>query len=1002
MIKNYTLLFLALISSFLLQAQQWNEGILSQKLQNALLESPDDQQLVYVQLADRIDVKALETEFIAKNLLIEERVHILITTLKNKASQSQPALINYLSNLPGADPTTIRPFWISNVVFVQATSQAISNISHRPDVFWIDLNVENVMDEYVNLDCEMPPSPNGTEPGLEAIDAPALWAMGYTGYGQVAFTADTGIEPNHPAIDFKYRGYYVDHSETWVEFNDFGVVTGNTTPSECGDHGNHTIGTVLGLDRNVNDTIGVAFNAQWIGTAILCGIGTVDNIAAFQWALDPDNNTSTTEDMPDVINNSWRDPSIAGNDCFSVYVDALNALEAAGIANIFSAGNEGPGVSTITPPHNINTDTFNCFTVGALNGNISTFPITDFSSRGPSDCGGAGSLLIKPEVSAPGESVRSCEHNGSYGQKSGTSMAAPHVAGAVLLLKEAFPYLTGKDLLRAIYHSCVDLGEIGEDNTYGMGIINVLDAFNLLIDQGHVPASPHVDNDALLVGLPLDELYCEGSFAGSIVFENAGMAPLTSLEINYTIKDQTGALIAEEQALWTDSLNTRERATFFLPEISLTNGNYEVNVELLLPNGIPDEKPLNNRGSAPFSIFEGENFSLSVVSVDTASTCAGASTLLYCDYEGEAGEVFWYNVPIGGASQGQGNYFSTPEQNFDFTYYADVKVTDYAGKVALDDDASDIGQDNGGMVIDAQYPFTIVSVKVYADEVGARFITLSNEDGDLINQRPLFISDPGEQRLELNLPVPKGENMVIRQTFGNPLYYSTEADYPYDVAGIAQVKTSTHQFAPNDTWFYLYDWEVRYDYFCGRKSIDVQVVESDNVPEVAFEASAEIVDFNNIEPVQFTDQSVDAVSWLWHFGDGTSSTEQHPEHLFDELGVYTVGLTIVGPDGCTNSTTKTISVEKLVDTKQPFGEDGYLWVYPNPANDRLVVDYHFTKNSPLQLQVMDALGQIVHTQTGPYYNRGQLVVDSSNWPGGMYFVLLSDGIDRVVSKVIRQ
>ena len=98
----------------------------------------------------------------------------------------------------------------------------------------------------------------------------------------------------------------------------------------------------------------MAFNALWIGAPVLCGIGTEDNVAAFQWALDPDGDPNTTDDIPDVINNSWYDPNLDTIDCYSLYVPVVQAMEAAGIAVVFSAGNEGPGPMTITPPHNIN------------------------------------------------------------------------------------------------------------------------------------------------------------------------------------------------------------------------------------------------------------------------------------------------------------------------------------------------------------------------------------------------------------------------------------------------------------------------------------------------------------------------------------------------------------------------------------------------------------------------------------------------------------------------
>ena len=50
--------------------------------------------------------------------------------------------------------------------------------------------------------------PDGLEKGLVAINAPAMWALGYTGYGTKVFVADTGVDPTHPAISIQYHGNY--------------------------------------------------------------------------------------------------------------------------------------------------------------------------------------------------------------------------------------------------------------------------------------------------------------------------------------------------------------------------------------------------------------------------------------------------------------------------------------------------------------------------------------------------------------------------------------------------------------------------------------------------------------------------------------------------------------------------------------------------------------------------------------------------------------------------
>ena len=178
-------------------------------------------------------------------------------------------------------------------------------------------------------------TPNGVENGLIAINAPAMWALGYTGRGRLAYNYDTGVWPNHPAFSNRFIGSRFPMQQSWIGyFNSF-------PNGSIQNHGTHTLGTIAGLVESTNDTIGVAFGSYWIAndfvTSTVQALPPIVNmIEAFQWALNPDNDTSTTEDIPDVINNSWR--WYDGNDtthCQGFVVNLMNAIEAAGIANVF-------------------------------------------------------------------------------------------------------------------------------------------------------------------------------------------------------------------------------------------------------------------------------------------------------------------------------------------------------------------------------------------------------------------------------------------------------------------------------------------------------------------------------------------------------------------------------------------------------------------------------------------------------------------------------------------
>ena len=100
------------------------------------------------------------------------------------------------------------------------------------------------------------------------------------------------------------------------------------------------------------------------------------------------------------------------------------------------------------------------------------WPVAGFSSRGPTTCTPDGTWAITPDISAPGVDVRSSVPGGSYGNKSGTSMASPHIAGVVALMRDANPDIAVDEIKQIMYDTAFDLGSPGEDNSYGWGMVD--------------------------------------------------------------------------------------------------------------------------------------------------------------------------------------------------------------------------------------------------------------------------------------------------------------------------------------------------------------------------------------------------------------------------------------------------------------------------------------------------------------------------------------------------
>ncbi|MEM9051099.1 MAG: S8/S53 family peptidase [Bacteroidota bacterium] len=557
-------------------------AFLDQPLIDKLSEAgPNELIPVALVLEEKADLLALKAEMNARKTPAKDRAPLVEKALKEVANSTQPTIINFIEN-SNLEYEDINLFWISNSIALKAESELIELLALREDISDMYLNRDafGYVDKPRKEQGEAK-SVGGREPGLEAIGAPEMWAMGYTGHGRIAMTYDTGVWDDHPSHDRRFLANRMPVQSTWFGYDSPVPV------DKSSSHGTHVTGTILGLDTATADTIGVAPRAYYIATdPVVSNLAFVkpltDFMFGYEWALDPDGDPETTDDIPDVINNSWGfGPDLDEAPCPDFVIPVFTALEVAGIANVFSAGNEGPGDFTMSVPHNTNIGLVNSFTVGATSSSGS-YQIAEFSSRGPSLCGGEGSLLIKPEVSAPGVAVRSSIENGEYDFFNGTSMAAPHVSGAVLLLKEAFPDLTGEEILLALYNSAIDLGDVGEDNTYGMGFINVKDAFDLLAET-HIPIPPaSLVNDVELVKIlsPSNSIVCSDqdfSFSPVVEVQNNGLNPIQG----FTLISSFGDGQNETSQIIETTLQPGESAEVQLNEMSFGgSGWFEVHIRI--------------------------------------------------------------------------------------------------------------------------------------------------------------------------------------------------------------------------------------------------------------------------------------------------------------------------------------------------------------------------------------------------------------------------------------
>jgi subtilisin family serine protease len=415
------------------------------------------------------------------------------------AQRTQPAILSELK----ASGVEYQSFWISNMIWVRGNTGTIEMLAQRPDVAHLYANPAVKIDPVPPLDTAAAiQAVQGIEWNIDLVNAPDLWAIGITGQDIVIGGQDTGYDWDHAGLKNQYRGWdgaITDHNYNWHDaIHSGGGVCGADSAEPCDDHGHgtHTMGTMAGNDLLPTDpnwpdgaanAVGMAPGAKWIGCRNMdVGTGTPATYAeCYQWFIAPTDLNGQNPDpakAPHVINNSWACPTSEGCTDPNVLLTVVENVRAAGIVTAHSAGNSGSSCSSINTPAAIYDASF---TVAAT---TSSDTIVSFSSRGPVTVD--GSNRFKPDISAPGQSIRSTTRYDNYGSMSGTSMAAPHVAGLVALILDADPTLIGQ--VDAIEQLIRDTA-VPKTTTDGCGGDTSTAVPNHTFGYGRIDAQPIVD-----------------------------------------------------------------------------------------------------------------------------------------------------------------------------------------------------------------------------------------------------------------------------------------------------------------------------------------------------------------------------------------------------------------------------------------------------------------------------------------------------------------------------
>lgn len=459
-------------------------------------------------------------------------------------------------------------------------------------------------------------SPTNNQWSLHKIQAQQAWDISIGDANIIVAVTDDAFRMDHVDLVNKYVSPY-----------DATTQTNNPAPcgSNNGNHGTHVAGTVGAQTNNGIGVASIGFNVR----VMPIKIGNCNNqlTHGFEGILYAANNGAH------VVNMSW------GGGGYSNYgQNVCNYAWNQGTILVAAAGNNN--ASTIFYPAGYNN-------VIAVASTTPTDAKSSFSQYG-----------TWVNISAPGSNIRSTYATSStaYSSISGTSMASPHVAGLLGLMRSAAPSATNTALINCLY-SGADNINAANPNFIGQLGVGRINAYNSMICAAQFASQ----NDAAITAIINPEsTLCSGTFTPLVTLRNFGSQNLTSCVINYNWGGTSQTLN------WTGNLVTGSSVNVTLPQVTIANGAYTFTAFTTMPNGVVDQNPTNDSSTKNILVDDNGQF----VALTVVTDCWGSETTwrVVNDADGQivmSGGPYQDNTP----SASQLHNFCLPTGCYTFTIF---------------------------------------------------------------------------------------------------------------------------------------------------------------------------------------------------------------------------------------------------------------------------------------------------------------------------------------------